>query len=77
MLSPNLFPSATCCNGDLSRVSDDAWTLACNASFQNTWWRVTCEQDDVLSILEDGATVVVTFGRFDGSVYQETHTLNR
>ena len=57
------------------RVSQDAWTLACNASYQNTWWPLTDMQDDILSIIEEGNTVCITFGRFDGSFYQESYTL--
>lgn len=80
ILNPNIFVESneghpTCCFGNFAHASQDAWTLACNASYQNTWWPLTDMQDDILSIIEEGNTVCITFGRFDGSFYQESYTL--
>ena len=58
------------------RVSKRAWSYACEASSQETFMDEPVWQDDILSVVEEGALCVVTLGRKDGSVYQSSVNLD-
>jgi hypothetical protein len=57
--------------------SQRAWTFACEASYQNTEFQDgSVWQDEILSIVEYGALCVVTCGKEDGSIYQDSIDLD-
>jgi len=56
--------------------SDRAWTFACECSYQNTYMDEDVWQDEILSIVENGAECTVTLGRQDGTIYQESINLD-
>jgi hypothetical protein len=57
--------------------SQRAWTFACEVVYQNTEFRDGSEEtDEILSIVEDGALCIVTCGKEDGAIYQESIDLD-
>lgn len=52
--------------------SPRAWTFACEVSYQNTFAPDSDWQDTILSISELGNICVVTCGREDGTIYQDS-----
>ena len=57
--------------------SSRAWTFACAVSSQRTQFQEgSMWQDEVLSIVEEGAECTVTCGRQDGTIYQESINLD-
>ena len=59
------------------QCSSRAWSFACEVSNQNTYFQDgSMWQDDILSIVESGAECIVTCGRQDGAIYQESINLD-
>jgi len=62
---------------DIADCSQRAWTFACEVSYQNTQFQDGSDwQDEILSIVEIGALCVVTCGKEDGFIYQDSIDLD-
>jgi hypothetical protein len=60
----------------ITTCSQAAWTFACEASYQCTWFKDGSSwQDEILSIAEEGDTVTVKLRREDGTEYTQVGDL--